>query len=86
MSSLVTHLKNNEYFSLSNILISFVGWLAFWISLVFIPLLFGVISLLAGYLTIYKGKILYGTLMMLMAMFGTVVGLVFSVVVVGSWI
>ncbi|MDF2946293.1 MAG: hypothetical protein K0S51_972 [Bacillales bacterium] len=86
MSSLVTHLKDNEYFTLSNILISLIGWLSFWVSLIFIPLFFGVISLLAGYLTIYKGKVFYGALMMLMAMFGTVVGLVYSVVVVGTWI
>lgn len=60
------------------------GWVFFAISLIFMPILFGVAALAMGFMTFHERSELHGIVLMALAATSTVIGTLFSFIVTGT--
>ncbi|MEH7332520.1 hypothetical protein V7161_07785 [Neobacillus drentensis] len=61
-----------------------VGWMFFFISLVFIPLLFGALAFCMGLLTYFERNKVHGVILMCFAAAGLILGSMISFMVAGT--
>ncbi|CAH2713814.1 hypothetical protein BACCIP111895_00968 [Neobacillus rhizosphaerae] len=79
-------IKNEELSSDKKLGIAYpmFGWLFFFISLLFIPLLFGAGALIMGFLTYHDRNKIHGAILLFFAAAGLIIGSIFSFMVSGT--
>ncbi|MGG1675220.1 hypothetical protein ACIFOT_05630 [Neobacillus sp. NRS-1170] len=79
-------LKHEEHFSNRKLGIVYplIGWMFFFISLVFIPLMFGAVAFCMGLLTYFERNKVHGVILMIFAAAGLILGSMISFMVAGT--
>lgn len=79
-------LTHNEAVANKKSGLSFVvfGWLFLAVSLIFMPILFGVAALAMGFMVFHERSELHGIVLMMLALASTVIGTLFSFIVSGT--